>query len=202
MILNDREIAFLANDIRHPMIRPYVPSKVNQKAVVSGTDTRMVGCISYGQSGFSYDLTLAASPFYLYRNYEEVDPKNFNPDCLEYVVPIRDKVTGALYYVLPPHSYGLGYIQEELWMPESVVGLCVSKSTYARVGVIVNTTIANPGWKGHLTVEIANSSSSPVRIYANEGICQMLFLQGLEDSSMPYTGVYQHQHPDVTFPKV
>jgi dCTP deaminase len=109
---------------------------------------------------------------------------------------------GKEYFVLPAHSYGLGVVKERLSMPEDVLGICIGKSTYARLGIICNMTPVEPGWRGHLTIELSNSSDSDCRIYANEGICQIIFFQG-EACAEPYgEGKYQDQQAAVTHARV
>jgi dCTP deaminase len=106
--------------------------------------------------------------------------------------------------VLPAHSYGLGVALERLEVPENVTVICIGKSTYARIGIIANLTPAEAGWRGHLTLEFSNSSSADCRIYANEGIVQLLFLEGVpcEVSYEKRRGKYQDQSEQVTLARI
>lgn len=160
--------------------------------------------LSYGCSSFGYDLRLSPKQFLVFRHVPGtiMDPKAFNPDNLE-EVPLRTDAKGS-FFVLPAHSYGLGVAFERLKMPSNVTGICLGKSTYARMGVICNMTPAEAGWEGHLTLEFSNSSGADCRIYANEGICQILFLEG-KPCAVSYatrSGKYQQQDEQVTLAKV
>ncbi len=160
--------------------------------------------ISYGVSSFGYDIRLSDQDFRIFKHIpgKVVDPKHFNPLNLEKVelnIEQTDK-----YFILPAHSYGLGVALERLEVPDNISVLCIGKSTYARCGIIANLTPAEAGWKGHLTLELSNSSSADCRIYANEGIVQLLFFEG-EPCSVPYgarRGKYQEQKQEITLPKV
>lgn len=153
------------------MIEPFVPTLVRQ---LPGD----FPVISYGLSSYGYDLRLSESDFRVFKHVPGtvVDPKDFNPRNLECVSPSRDE--HGLYFVLPAHSYGLGVAVERLRVPPTVTVICVGKSTYARCGIIVNVTPAEAGWHGHLTLEFSNSSGADCRIYAMEGVCQLLFFEG------------------------
>lgn len=194
MLLSDSQIASLARE--QDMIEPFVPELVRE---IGGRKVLSCGCSSYG-----YDLTLSAKEFMIFRHIPGtiIDPKNFNPANLESVELHKD--SNGEFFILPAHSYGLGVAVEKLQMPPNVTGICLGKSTYARTGVIVNTTPAEAMWKGHLTLEFSNSCSTDVRLYANEGICQILFLQG-EPCSVTYgdrAGKYQNQPESVTLPRI
>jgi dCTP deaminase len=105
---------------------------------------------------------------------------------------------------IPAHSYGLGVALEKMKVPENITVICIGKSTYARLGIIVNTTPAEAGWEGHLTLEFSNSSGADCRIYAEEGICQLLFFEG-DPCSTTYEdrrGKYQNQPEKVTLAKI
>ena len=108
------------------------------------------------------------------------------------------------YFILPAHSYGLGVALEKMNVPPTITVICLGKSTYARLGIIVNTTPAEASWEGHLTLEFSNSSGADCRIYADEGICQLLFFEG-DPCETPYStrqGKYQYQHEKVNIAKV
>jgi dCTP deaminase len=194
MILNDRQIAERA---RAGMIRPYVPELVRAEP-----ETRRV--LSYGQSSFGYDLRLAAREFLVFRHVPGtvVDPKAFNPRNLEKVA-LQSDASGR-YFILPGRSYGLGVAVERLDLPPDVTAICVGKSTYARCGIIANVTPAEAGWRGHLTLEFSNALAADCRIYADEGIVQMLFFSA-EPCATSYRarqGKYKHQPRRVTTPRV
>jgi len=160
--------------------------------------------ISYGLSSFGYDIRLSPNDFRIFRHIPGtvVDPKNFNPDNLESSKIHQDE--NGSFFILPAHSYGLGVALEKLEIPENISVLCIGKSSYARIGLIANLTPAEAGWRGHLTLEFSNSSSADCRIYANEGVVQLLFLEG-EPCSVSYhtrQGKYQDQPEKVTLARV
>ena len=160
--------------------------------------------ISYGLSSYGYDIRLSPQEFRIFRHIPGtvVDPKNFNPDNLEPVTLHEDN--NGKYFILPAHSYGLGVALEKLSIPDNITVLCIGKSTYARCGIIANLTPAEAGWRGHLTLEFSNSSSADCRIYANEGVVQLLFLEG-EDCEVSYQrrrGKYQDQPETVVVSRV
>lgn len=193
MPLNDTQILELA---QHGMIAPYLRSQLRT------IDDRPV--ISRGVSSFGYDITLSATEFRIFRRIpgEVCDPKNFTIDHLEWS-NIQNGPEGA-WFILPAHSYGLGVSLEHFIIPEDVIATCIGKSTYARCGVIVNVTPLEPGWAGHLTLEISNSSDSDVRVYANEGIAQLIFERG-DRPAITYAdrcGKYQDQAERVTLARV
>jgi dCTP deaminase len=160
--------------------------------------------ISYGLSSFGYDIRLSPNDFRIFRHIPGtvVDPKNFNPDNLESTKLYTDD--NGRYFILPAHSYGLGVALEKLDVPDNVIIICLGKSTYARCGIIANVTPAEAAWRGHLTLEFSNSSSADCRIYANEGIVQLLFLEGdrCDISYESRQGKYQDQSELVTLPIV
>ena len=160
--------------------------------------------ISYGLSSYGYDIRLSPVEFRIFRHIPGtvVDPKNFNPENLE-PTKLHTDVNGS-FFILPAHSYGLGVSLEYLAVPEDTTVLCIGKSSYARVGLIANLTPAEAGWRGHLTLEFSNSSSADCRIYANEGVVQLLFLSG-NPCSVSYEqrrGKYQDQPQQVIFSRV
>jgi len=163
------------------------------------------GLLSYGLSSYGYDIRLSENEFLIFRHVPGtvVDPKNFNPANLERAELLRDS-DGSKYFILPANSYGLGVSIERLTIPENVLCLAIGKSTYARCGIIANTTPAEAGWSGHLTLEFSNASKADCRIYANEGVVQILFFEG-EKCDVSYAtrqGKYQDQSENVIFPKV
>jgi dCTP deaminase len=192
MILNDTDITALA---KAGMITPFVPELVRQ------CEGRSV--LSYGLSSFGYDLRLSPKEFLIFRRRPGaiVDPKKFSRDCLE-PVELQEDASGQ-YFIIPGSSYGLGVAVERLSLPNDVTGVCLGKSTLARCGIIANVTPAESGWSGHLTLEFSNASSSDCRIYAAEGVCQMIFFRG-EPCAISYCnrkGKYENQAEEVTLPR-
>jgi len=182
------------------MIDPFVPSLVRE-VDRDGVTNRV---ISYGQSSYGYDIRLSSNDFQIFRHIPGtvVDPKNFSPANLE-PAQLNSDEQGD-YFTLPAHSYGLGVAVERLEVPDNVTVICIGKSTYARCGIIANLTPAEAGWRGHLTLEFSNSSSADTRIYANEGVVQLLFFEG-EPCEVCYEtrrGKYQGQEERVTLAKV
>ena len=160
--------------------------------------------LSYGCSSYGYDLRLSSKEFLIFRHIPGtvMNPKRFNPDNLEKTILHHDD--DGDFFILPAHSYGLGVALEKMKVPENITVICIGKSTYARLGIIVNTTPAEAGWEGHLTLEFSNSSGADCRIYANEGICQLLFFEG-DPCATTYEdrrGKYQNQPEKVTLAKI
>ena len=155
------------------------------------------GCISYGLSSYGYDIRVAAD-FKVFTNVHNVivDPKRFDDRSF---VDIPEDAC-----IIPPNSFALGRTVEYFRIPRDTLVVCVGKSTYARCGIIVNVTPLEPTWCGHLTLEISNTTPLPAKIYANEGIAQLLFLQGDRAPRIAYAdrkGKYQDQK-GVTLPKL
>lgn len=185
-------------------------AQMAEKGMISPFETKLVRrseelpVISYGLSSFGYDIRLSPVEFRIFRHIPGtvVDPKNFNPENLEPTKLYKDK--NGSYFVLPAHSYGLGVALERLEIPDTITVVCIGKSSYARCGIIANITPAEAAWRGHLTLEFSNSSSADCRIYANEGVVQLLFFEG-EPCSISYEtrqGKYQDQSERVTLPRV
>jgi dCTP deaminase len=171
--------------LEHKMIEPYVESQKRD------------GVISYGVSSYGYDIRVA-DDFKVFTNVYNtvVDPKNFDPRSF---VDIKADVC-----VIPPNSFALARTIEYFRIPRSVLTVCLGKSTYARCGIIVNVTPLEPGWEGHVTLEFSNTTPLPAKVYANEGACQFLFLQGNEPCEISYAdraGKYMGQK-GVTLPKL
>ncbi|HBL62044.1 MAG TPA: dCTP deaminase [Cyanobacteria bacterium UBA8803] len=193
MIKNDSWIAQMAEK---GMISPFEPKLVRR--------VEQVPVLSFGLSSFGYDIRLSPVEFRIFRHIPGtvVDPKNFNSENLEPTKLHQDR--HGQYFILPGHSYGLGVALERLEVPENVTVLCIGKSTYARAGIIANLTPAEAGWRGHLTLEVSNSSPADCRIYASEGIVQLLFFES-ELCAVTYEqrqGKYQDQPETVVFPRV
>jgi dCTP deaminase len=194
VILSDQEIATAA---KGGMIAPFVGTLVNR--LEGGAPA-----LSFGLSSYGYDLRLSAKDFQIFRHIPGtvVDPKAFNAKNLE-KTPLHDDESGR-YFILPARSYGLGVAVEQLHLPTDVTAICVGKSTYARCGIIANVTPAEAGWRGHLTLEFSNSSAADCRIYADEGVVQMLFFRGqpCKTSYQARRGKYQNQRQRITLPAV
>lgn len=184
---NDSWIRQMARE--HRMIEPFTDTLVRH-------DARGHKVISYGLSSYGYDLSLAPE-FMVFKNSHPVlvDPKKFDERCVDHV--------HGEQIIIPPNSFVLARSNESIRMPENVLGICVGKSSYARCGLILNCTPLEPGWSGHLTLEITNSTPLPSVCYANEGIVQVIFFEGepCEVSYADRAGKYQGQH-GITLPRV
>ena len=191
------------------MISPFEPGKVRELRCEDGLpilsfDGNRIQAISYGTSSYGYDLRLSPYEFRIFQHVPGliVDPKVFDDRCL---VPAKlhvDQLDGSFFFILPAHTYALGVVIERLKLPANVTAQFIGKSTYARCGVIVNLTPGEAGWEGYLTLEMSNSSGADCRIYANEGICQALFYEGVP-CDQPYgDGKYQGQAAGVTLARV
>jgi len=193
MIKNDK---WITEKAEAGMITPFEPR------LVSAVEDRKV--LSYGLSSFGYDIRLSPADFRIFRHIPGtvVDPKNFQSRNVE-PVELQEDENGQ-FFVLPAHSYGLGVALEELHVPENISVLCIGKSTYARVGCIANLTPAEAGWQGHLTLEFSNASHADCRMYANEGVVQLIFFEGdpCDTSYAHRRGKYQNQGHEVTLPRV
>ncbi len=155
------------------------------------------GVISFGTSSYGYDIRVA-DEFKIFTNINSaiVDPKNFDPRSM---VDFRGEVC-----IIPPNSFALGRTVEYFRIPSNVLTICLGKSTYARCGIIVNVTPFEPEWEGYVTLEISNTTPLPAKIYANEGIAQVLFFEGDEPCEMTYAmkkGKYQGQQ-SIMLPKL
>ncbi len=193
MLLNDNAIRDLC---AAGMIAPYWPAQVRECERVPGPLGWSSPAISYGASSFGYDLRLAPDGFRVFSPHHarEIDPKAFD-DASLIETPLREARDCSQHYLIPPHSYALGVTVEAFQMPADVLGVCLGKSTYARCGLIVNTTPLEPGWCGRLVLELANVTPLPMRVYVGEGIAQCLFFRG-ETPATSYAdraGKYQGQ---------
>lgn len=160
--------------------------------------------LSYGCSSYGYDIRLSPKDFKIFKHIPGtvINPKRFNPQNLEHAELQSDE--DGDFFILPGHSYGLGVAVERLCVPKNITVICLGKSTYARLGIIANTTPAESMWEGHLTLEFSNASCADCRLYVNEGICQLLFFEGeeCETSYKDRNGKYQGQPEAVTLAKV
>lgn len=156
------------------------------------------GKVSYGLSSYGYDLRVA-DEFKIFTNVHSavVDPKHFDEKSF---VDVKDQG----YILIPPNSFALTRSVEYLRIPKNVLGLCIGKSTYARCGIIVNVTPLQPEWEGYLIIEISNTTPLPAKIYANEGIAEILFFESDELPEKTYkelSGKYSNQR-SIVLPKV
>ncbi len=184
------------------MIDPFEPSLVRTVPSEIGEGLRPV--FSYGLSSYGYDIRLSPVEFKIFRHIpgKVVNPKRFDPANLEPVELQHDQ--DGHFFIIPAHSYGLGVALERLHVPDTITVICIGKSSYARVGLIANLTPAEAGWRGYLTLEFSNASSADCRIYANEGVVQLLFLEGLpcQVTYHDRVGKYQDQPQQVVVAKV
>ncbi len=167
------------------------------------------GVISYGLSSFGYDARLGTK-FKLFSNLlhplSPIDPKNLNEKSFQEISAVEGPE--GKYVVMPPNSYILGETLEYFEIPRDVIVICIGKSTYSRCGLIANVTPLEPEWKGRITLEISNSSPCPAKLYAEEGIVQLVFLRSEAPCKKSYAdkcaggaGKYQNQQ-GLTLPKV
>lgn len=196
-ILSDNQITELCRG-EIPMISPFFPESIR-------TSEHQSKILSYGLSSYGYDVRLDSN-FKIFSNLHGgiIDPKRLDDKTL---VDVEAKIDeyGDSYVLLPPNSYLLGNTIEVFDIPRDMAVICVGKSTMARAGTLVNVTPIEPGFKGHVVIEIANSTSLPVKIYAKEGISQFMFFRGTEPCSVSYAdraGKYQNQGRTITLPKV
>ena len=186
-IKSDKWIRRMAQE--HGMIEPFEPGQVRE-----ANGQRIV---SYGTSSYGYDIR-CSNEFKLFTNLNStiVDPKNFDPNSF---VDIK-----ADFCIIPPNSFALARTVEYFRIPRNVLTVCLGKSTYARCGIIVNVTPFEPEWEGFVTLEFSNTTPLPAKIYANEGIAQVIFFESDEVCETSYKdrgGKYQGQK-GVTLPKM
>ncbi len=166
----------------HNMIEPFIPGQVKE-----GANGERV--VSYGLSSYGYDLRVS-NEFKIFTNVYNsiVDPKSFTEDAF---VDFYGKEC-----IIPPNSFALARSIEYFRIPRNVLTLCIGKSTYARCGIIVNVTPFEPEWEGYVTIEISNTTPLPAKIYAEEGIAQVLFFEAAKQCNISYAdrkGKYQKQ---------
>lgn len=183
MLKNDRWIREMA---KKGMIEPFIAAQVKE------------GVISYGLSSYGYDIRVA-DEFKVFTNVNAtiVDPKHFDPKSL---VDFKGD-----YCLIPPNSFALARSVEYFRIPRDVLAICLGKSTLARCGIIVNITPLEPQWEGYITIEISNTSPLPAKIYAHEGIAQVIFLSSEEECETSYAdkhGKYQRQDKGPVLPRV
>jgi len=185
-IKSDKWIRRMAQE--HGLIEPFEPGQVKE-----GGGSRL---ISYGTSSYGYDIRCAPE-FRVFTNINSaiVDPKDFDSNSFVDVA--------ADVCIIPPNSFALARTVEYFRIPRNVLTICLGKSTYARCGIIVNVTPLEPEWEGHVTLEFSNTTPLPAKIYANEGVAQVIFLESDEECEVSYAdrrGKYQGQ-TGVTLPK-
>ena len=171
--------------IEQRMIEPFIDRQVRE------------GVISYGVSSYGYDIRVA-DEFMIFTNVHSaiVDPKNFDT---KYMFEFKGDIC-----VIPPNSFALSRTVEYFRIPRKVLTICLGKSTYARCGLIVNVTPFEPEWEGYVTLEISNTTPLPAKIYANEGLAQVLFFEADEECEVSYAdkkGKYQKQQ-SIVLPKL
>jgi dCTP deaminase len=185
-IKSDRWIRRMAE--QQGMIEPFEPGQCRE--------SEQGRIISYGTSSYGYDVRCAdESKIFTNINSAVVDPKSFDANSF---VDVKSDVC-----IIPPNSFALARTVEYFRIPRTVLTVCLGKSTYARCGIIVNVTPLEPEWEGHVTLEFSNTTPLPAKIYANEGVAQMLFLESDEVCETSYAdrgGKYQGQR-GVTLPK-
>ncbi len=184
MIKSDKWIRKMA--MGKKMIEPFVESRVSD------------GVISYGLSSYGYDIRVG-NEFKIFTDINSaiVDPKNFDTSSFVHL-----KADESI--LIPPNSFALARTVEYFRIPRDVISICLGKSTYARCGIIVNVTPFEPEWEGHVSLEISNTTPLPAKIYANEGIAQVIFFQSDDICEISYAdkhGKYQGQK-GITLPKI
>ncbi len=186
-IKSDKWIRNMA--LSHGMIEPFEPDQIRQK------DNQRI--VSYGTSSYGYDIR-CSDEFKLFTNINStiVDPKNFDSNSF---IDVKSDVR-----IIPPNSFALARTVEYFRIPRNILTICLGKSTYARCGIIVNVTPFEPEWEGFVTLEFSNTTPLPAKIYANEGVAQVIFFESDEVCETSYKdrgGKYQGQH-GVTLPKI
>lgn len=179
-VKSDRWIEEMA--LQYSMIEPFEKGQISDSV------------ISYGLSSYGYDIRVA-DEFKIFTNVDSgiIDPKNFSDNSFE-------NFKGDVC-IIPPNSFVLGKSVEYFRIPRNIITICFGKSTYARCGIIVNVTPFEPEWEGYVTMEISNTAPIPAKIYANEGLCQVIFLESEEICRISYAdrkGKYQAQRKIIT----
>lgn len=207
MLKNDAWIRRMARD--HQMIQPFESGQVREREVLRHVPTSrspVVGVdkvISYGVSSYGYDLRVA-DEFKVFSAARGgvVDPKGLDERAL---VDVSDDVKKQGYCLIPPNSFALARSVERFKIPRNILTLCLGKSSYARCGIIVNVTPFEPEWEGWPTLEISNTTPLPAKVYANEGIAQVIFFEADEVCETSYAdrkGKYQDQPETIVPPRM
>ncbi len=178
---------------RAGMITPFVDHQVSHL----GDGLVKEKVISYGVSSYGYDIR-AFDEWKVFTNINSsiIDPKNFDERCF---VTVKDRG----YCLIPANSFAISRSIEYMRIPNDVLVMCLGKSTYARSGIVINVTPLEPGWEGHIVLEFSNTTSLPAKVYANEGVAQLLFFQSDEQCKTTYAdreGKYQKQ-TGITLPR-
>tara|TARA_B100001964_G_C14124957_1_gene550099 strand:+ start:508 stop:1062 length:555 start_codon:yes stop_codon:yes gene_type:complete len=171
--------------LKHKMIVPFIASSIRNKT------------ISYGLSSYGYDIRVS-DEYKIFTNINNsiVDPKNFDDKSF---INYKGDIC-----IVPANSFALARSVEYFKIPRNILTICLGKSTYARCGIIVNVTPFEPEWEGYVTLEISNTTPLPAKIYSNEGLCQVIFLESDEECEVSYkdkSGKYQSQK-GITLPKL
>jgi dCTP deaminase len=179
---------------RGPLISPFEPEQL--RTVKPNHLAQTVKAISFGVSSYGYDFRLSAANFQVFNDSGHiiVDPKDFDRRLLKLMEASHDE--SGSYFILPGNCYALGETEEWVNMPDDATAIGFGKSTYARCGIIMNLTPLEAGWSGKITLEMANASPAPVKMYAGEGVCQFIFLHAEERCLISYSdrsGKYQGQ---------
>lgn len=183
-----------------PMITPFHDHLVREREQrVTADGGYLDRVVSYGVSSYGYDIR-CSSEFKVFTNVHSgvIDPKNFDEE--KNLVPINTPVC-----IIPPNSFALARTVERFDIPRDVLAICLGKSTYARCGIIVNVTPAEPEWEGYLTLEFSNTTTLPAKIYADEGVAQLLFLKGERPCDVSYkdrNGKYMNQEAQPIAPRI
>lgn len=171
---------------QHVKIEPFVEGE------------KRVGKLSYGLDSYGYDPRLGnqLKLFSPINSFPVLNPKKHNPQSMVTAELQKDEATGDEHFLIPPNTYALADTVEYFEIPRNVLVVCVGKSTYARVGLIVNVTPLEPQWRGRVTLEMHNGASLPVQVFVNEGICKFLFFYTAAECERSYAdkqGIYQDQ---------
>lgn len=198
-LLADHQIQYLCKV--EEMIKPFEPKPVRRPQIGVGPENEPVYAqrkvVSYGLGHYGYDIRVA-DEFKVFTNIAAtiVDPKAVDSSAFT-------TIEGNC--VIPPNSYALARSLERFQIPRDVLALVIGKSTYARCGVAINCTPLEPEWRGYITLEISNATPKPVRVYANEGIAQVVFFKASQTCALSYAdkdGKYQDQPAEIVLPKV
>lgn len=190
MLLTDIDLAVLSEPLSDkPLIVPFEPNLIN-------TNAKGVKIISYGLSSMGYDVRLTDTvKLFTNTNSTVVDPILHDSDCFV-DAKILNTESGLRYFILPPNSYALGNTVETFNLPKSVLATVMGKSTYARAGLIINTTVIEPGFSGTVVIELANGTTLPIKVYLDGGIAQFIFFKSATECAIGYNdrkGKYQNQ---------
>ena len=191
MILSDSTLEKLGNET----VKPFDSNKNSQKKG-----------LSWGLTSYGYDLSLSPKEFYVISNNpfkDEIDPKNFSKTDLGRYLTLEEDENG-IFFKIPPYTHALGVSCEYITIPRQCLAFTLNKSTYIRAGLNIPTTVLEPEWEGFLTIEMFNNTPYYLRVYAHEGICQLIYMVGDKQCKKSYLdnqGKYQYQEEKVVFSK-